>query len=169
MVLIVPMHFPKASMYEEGIRLLTYHHQRDIAETKSLNYLTPIYMRKKLAEANAHDLLYHYHGVVTESSRSNIFFVKKEQLFTPKEQILNGITRQQVIELAAQETGIEIKTVSPDDLHDLDEAFITSTTKRVLPVGRIDGKAPKIVAGPITQLLANRFEELEREYIQRHC
>lgn len=168
MILIVPMHFPSEALYQEGIHLMTYHHQRDVAETKSLNYLTPIYMRNKLAEVDAHDLLYHYHGVLTESSRSNFFLVKDGKLITPQEQILNGITRNQVIKLAKKELEVEIRTVSPDELETVDEAFITSTTKRIMPVGMIDGEPLKQINGPITQLLTERFNTFERDYIQNH-
>ncbi len=170
MVLIVPMHFPEESVYEKGIHLMTYAHQRDLAEAKSLNYLMPIYLRQQLAQAQAHDVLYHYQGVLTESSRSNFFFVKEGKLITPQEQILNGITRRQVILIAEQDPQInlEIRTVHPEELATAEEAFVTSTTKRILPVSQIDGTALPHTPGKVTQLLMQRFADFEAEYLTAH-
>ena len=81
-------------------------------------------------------IFYNQLDIITEGAIRNIFFIKDNVIYTPKTDlgILNGITRQKVIELAkvsgynVQETHINYNTIS-----DMDEAFITSSSVDVLP------------------------------------
>jgi hypothetical protein len=77
---------------------------------------------------------------VSESSRSNLFFVKAGVVYTPGQQILAGITRSHVMSLAAKEFEVRVGDYSLDDFLSADEVFTTGSTKRVLPIFSIDGK-----------------------------
>lgn len=105
---------------------------------KSLNYLGNM-----LAKMDAHaqgafePILYNKEGFITEGGIRNIFFVKDNTLFTPSLElgILPGTMRDAVIELAREE-GITCREtrISLEEAHSMDEAFLTSTAVKILPV-----------------------------------
>ncbi len=88
-------------------------------------------------------LLVNPKGFVFEASRSNVFFFKKEILYTPSLTLgcLNGITRQLIME-CAREMKISVKTVKPklQDLFDSDEVFLTNAIIGVMPVTKLATK-----------------------------
>ena len=81
-------------------------------------------------------------GHLSEGPGFNVFFVKDRKIYTPGTNVLHGITRQTVFELAA-EIGVEIEAgdYGPDRLREADEAFISSTAGGIMPVTRVDGRA----------------------------
>ena len=161
-ILIEKINFPDTSFYKDGIDLIFHEHQRELSHIKSINYLTPISIRKKIKKANAYDVLYHSNGKVLEVSRSNIFIVKDNIVITPRENVLQGITRATVLQLAAEDFNIEERDISIEELYQADEVFMTGTTKRVLPVRKIDdhvfinGKP-----GRVTQTLKSLYQDFE--------
>lgn len=125
--------------FGKGIRLVTYDHQRQLPQVKTIDYLQSIYLQPFITEHGADDVLYHQQGALRECPRSNFFIVtKNNEIITPAEKVLKGITRKKILSLQ----GLDVKegTVMLEDLHDIREAFISSTTKVVLPVLAIDGK-----------------------------
>lgn len=80
-------------------------------------------------------------GYLTEGSGFNLFFVSKGRLFTPARNVLEGMTRQSVLELAA-DLGVPAESgdYPADDLRNADEAFITSTAGGIMPVARVDDR-----------------------------
>lgn len=155
--------YPQAARQPaRGCHLMTYEHQRELPQVKSTNYLTGIYVQPLLQQCGADFVLYHQGGTISESDRSNFFLVDSNgTLRTPDTGILAGITRGKILELA-QELEIPTKR-SPLTLADLStasEAFLTSSTKGVLPVLQVDG-APvgKGRTGPVTRTLRKAFRE----------
>jgi D-alanine transaminase/branched-chain amino acid aminotransferase len=161
-ILIEKINFPDPSYYDKGIKLILHEHQRELSHIKSINYLTPISIRKKIEEAHAFDVLYHSNGKVLEVSRSNIFIVKNNTLITPQENVLKGITRATVIDLAKNNFPVEKRDIQIDELFQADEVFMTGTTKRVLPVRRIDDHIfIKDSLGKVTSTLKSLYQEFE--------
>lgn len=124
--------------YEKGVELLTLEHQRILPEVKYTNYILPISKKKELREKDKFDFLYVYNGKVLESVTSNLFLVKNKTLITPKEGVLAGTTREFVIELAKDQIKVKRREVKVKELEEADEAFITATTKEILPVVKVD-------------------------------
>ena len=84
-------------------------------------------------------LMLDYRGYVAEATGANIFFVKKNELFTPiADCFLNGITRQTVIEIA-KENKIKVheEHFELDFLKTCDEVFLTGTAVEITPVSCI--------------------------------
>ncbi|RPD42931.1 aminotransferase class IV [Chitinophaga barathri] len=126
--------------FEKGISLVTYDHQRQLPQVKTIDYLQSIYLQPFINEHAADDVLYHDRGELRECPRSNFFIVTRDrEIITPAEKILKGITRKKILGLEG--LGAKEGNISLDDLRDIREAFIASTTKVVLPVLKIDGKA----------------------------
>jgi branched-chain amino acid aminotransferase len=154
------------SHYTEGATLITDEYLRDWPQVKHTNYLNAIRNQPRVQAAGAVEVLYHWQGQVLECSRSNVFGVKEGKLLTPAtDKILAGITRAEVIRLA-KESGIAVeeRPLKLEELLQADEVFITGTTKRVMPVVKIDyhtiasGKV-----GPVSRHLLQRWmQEVEK-------
>lgn len=101
-----------------------------------------------------------HEGYVAESSGANLFFVKDGALHTPiADRFLNGLTRQTIIELAAEQ-GIEVneRRIKPEELANFEEAFLTGTAAEVTAIGKIDAFA--FTVGPTTRKLREAYENL---------
>jgi branched-chain amino acid aminotransferase len=102
------------------------------------------------------------HGHVAEGSGENIFVVRRGVLTTPppSDGVLEGITRDIVIQLAASE-GIELRehTLSRSDLVIADELFYTGTAAEIVPVREIDDHLIG-EPGPVTRRMQDRFRAI---------
>lgn len=127
--------------WKKGIDLITYPHQRQLPHIKTIDYIMPIWLKPFVKSKNADDVLYYSNNIVTECPRSNFFIVTYEnKLVTAKENILKGVTRKKILKAASQFIEIEERAVTLDDVYNATGAFISSTSKLVLPVNRIDHK-----------------------------
>lgn len=164
-----PVEITSQEKFEMGIKIILHEYLRDLASVKSINYLMAIYLRDKLVSHNADDVLYYKDDQVFEFPRSNVFVVTKDgKVITPGENVLHGITRKKVLEIAGKKFKTEERVVTIDDLKNAVEVFLTSTTKRLLPVLQINGH---VVGdgkpGKITRELYTAFRKLENEYCKR--
>ncbi len=145
----------------KGIKVLPYEYVRDLPEVKTTNYVHMVLMADEMRRQQAADLLFHKDGEVSELTRSNIFIFSGDKLITSDRNILNGITRRVVLELAASDFEIEVRPVTYREVVTADEIFTTSTTKWVMPVVQI-GELPVAdgLAGKRTLFLQEKFENL---------
>ncbi|MFB6310244.1 MAG: branched-chain-amino-acid transaminase [Salinirussus sp.] len=159
--------------YEEGLALETLSIRRTPFEhlesrIKSNNYLNNILAKLEVFDGDADDgILLDEHGYVAEACAGNLFCVQDDVLKTPTRQnVLNGITRQTVLELADEED-IETREerLTPYDFVTADEAFLTSTMTEIAPITSVDGKTVGDgTPGPITRAVT----EVYREYASSH-
>lgn len=106
-------------------------------------------------------------GYVAEACTENIFLVKNGQLITPAvtENILPGITRNSIIEIARREPGIETieRRVERHELYTADECFLTGTAAHVNPVVEIDWRPiGDGEIGPVTRQLQALYQDVRR-------
>jgi len=131
---------------------------------KSLNYLNHILARIEATNAGADEaILLNAQGFVTEGSADNIFIVKNSVLLTPpvSDGVLNGVTRQTVIDLAQQKNIKCIETsLSPYDLYTADECFLTGTAIELTPVREIEGRKIQKSPGDVFLNLQAAFFDL---------
>ena len=145
----------------KGIKVLPYEYVRDLPEIKSTNYVHMVLMADEMKREQAADLLFYKDGEISELTRSNIFIFKENTLITSNQNILNGITRRVVMELAEAYFKIEVRPVAYDELMEAEEVFTTSTTKWVMPVVQIGNHTVGSgEAGKQTLFLQKLFEEL---------
>lgn len=123
---------------ETGIRLITFSHQRQLSHIKTLDYLMAIRLQPLIREKNADDVLYYHHDIITECPRANFFIIKDGIVQTPAANILKGVIRKQVLKLAGKAFSVQEKDITLQDIYEAQEAFITSTTKNILPVVKIN-------------------------------
>ncbi|WNB90203.1 D-amino-acid transaminase [Bacillus sp. NEB1478] len=131
-------------------------------DIKSLNLLGNVMAKRKAADFDCQEAIQHRDGVVTEGSSSNVFIVKNGTLQThpATNLILNGITRQIVLQIANQlQIPFIEQTFSVADLIAADEVFITSTTMEVTPVVKLKGQQEQTYKiGPVTSELQKNFK-----------
>ena len=124
----------------QSVRLMSYPHVRQLPEVKTIDYLMAIWLQPVLREKGVDDVLYHRDGVIAECPRSNFFLVTdRDVLVTPGANVLKGITRMKVLEVAKGHLAVEERPVRLEEIRGAKEAFITSTTKQVMPVTEVDG------------------------------
>ncbi len=109
-------------------------------------------------------------GHVTEGATCNLFMVRKRRLITPAvtENVLEGITRSSVMELAQRELGVEIveRPIDRSELYICDELFLTGTAVGVAPVVRVDHRPIGNGAiGPVTRQLRHLYFEATRGHL----
>ncbi|RLT14809.1 MAG: branched-chain-amino-acid transaminase [Planctomycetota bacterium] len=158
--------------YEKGLRIVTAATQRTQSAAlspriKSLNYLNNIMAKLEGLEAGCVEaLMLNHKGEVAECTGDNIFIVRGGALLTPPRDagILEGITRNAVLELAVQAGMIAVEaTLVRHDLYTADECFLTGTAAEVIPVVTIDGRCiGSGTPGPITMRLSKDFHTLVR-------
>lgn len=145
----------------KGIKVLPYEYVRDLPEIKSTNYVHMVLMADEMRSQQAVDLLFYKNGEISELTRSNVFIFKGQKLITSNQNILNGITRRVVMELAKTHFEIEVRPVSLEELLAADEVFTTSSTKWVMPIVAVGEKSiGDGTAGQNTLFLQGLFEEL---------
>jgi branched-chain amino acid aminotransferase len=132
-----------------------------------LNYLNNILAKIEGLKAGCIEaLMLNHKGEISECTADNIFLVKRKTLLTPPPDagILDGITRNAVIELA-RDNDLPVREISltRHDVYVADECFMTGTAAEIVPVVRVDDRAiGSGQPGPITRELQQRFQELVR-------
>jgi len=137
----------------KGLKLVTYDYQRQLSEMKTLDYSMAIWLQPFIKQQNADDVLYHYNGLVKECPRANFFIVTHDQeVITAKSNILKGVIRKNILNLENSGFKITERDFTMEELRNAAEAFITSTTKHILPVHQIDQLSLK--TGEVTKRLS---------------
>lgn len=129
--------------------------------------VTGVYINSALAKTEAHHhgydeaIMLNQDGHVSEGSGENVFLIVQGVLYTPPsaDNILVGITRASVIELAAKELGIETveRTIDRSELYIADEVFMTGTAAHVTPILEIDDRP---IGEGTTGPIATRLQRL---------
>lgn len=171
-VIVQPLGGPTPEMYDRGVAVAIVSVTRNLPGAidpaiKSGNYLNNVLALSEARQRpGVHEaILLSAAGSVAEGASSNVFAVAGGELRTPSLAvgILDGITRGKVIALA-RAAGIpcrEVEFMSPDELRQADEAFLTSAARGVLPVTRIDeGPVGDGAPGPVTRRIMALYTRL---------
>lgn len=154
---------PTATMKSGVKALLTEDLRWLCCDIKSLNLLGNLLAKQKAIEADCFEAILHRGDRITEGSASNISIIKDCVLIThPVDNyILNGITRQKVLEICRNhQIPFEERTFTIKDLLTADEVYLSSTTLEVTPIIEIAGaKINDGNPGPITIKIQKLFEE----------
>jgi len=141
LIQIIPHNYPSSEDYSAGVKAISYKAQRDNPNAKVLNPELREKINLQIKTVQAYEaVLVNNEGYVTEGSRSNLFFIKNDTIYTaPSELILVGITRDQVFKLC-REKAIKIteRNIKFSQINQFDSAFITGTSPKILPLNGID-------------------------------
>jgi branched-chain amino acid aminotransferase len=148
-----------------GMKLMSMEYRREIPEIKTLNYIVPIRALAQTKAMGADDVLYHQNGIISESSRSNIFIIKNERIITPVDGALFGVTRKHILDFAKKYFVVEERDVSIQEYWDADEVFTTGSTKRIIAITQTDNHIfSEGKVGKITKKLQELFLEHEKNF-----
>jgi branched-chain amino acid aminotransferase len=177
-VIVKPLAPPPASAYERGVAValvsVVRNHPASVdPRIKSNNLLNnALAMQEALRRGPFFEaILRNYRGELAECSQSNLFLIKDGTTRTPALEagLLAGITREFVEEVAV-EAGIpmEDSVLRDEDLFTADEAFLTSTSKEIVPIVRVDDRViGNGHPGPITLRLLEAYRRKARETAMR--
>jgi branched-chain amino acid aminotransferase len=140
-----------------ALKTITYAPTRILDGVKSLSYGANMLASRLAREDGADEaLLVTPHGRVLEGPTSSFFcsFDGRTLLTTPlDDHVLDSITRRRLLRVCE----VTERPVAADELADVQEAFLASTVREVLPVHSIDGRAVPTVAGALTREAAERM------------
>ena len=125
---------------KKWLKLITTHDIRPYPAIKSTSYIASILWNIYAKQKGFDDVLFvNANGDILEGSGFNFFIIKNDTFVTPKENILDGITAQKTIKIIEKLWyKIERRKINLLDIWNISEAFITSTTKKILPVTSIN-------------------------------
>ena len=159
--------YPSTELYKEGVKTILYHGERNNPNAKVVDSSFRENVTKKINEANAFEaILVNNNGYITEGSKSNIFMIKNNILYTsPLEEVLPGVTRGRIIAVA-KNIGIEFeeKKISYKEIDNIDAIFISGTSPKILPIKEVDN-VKFDVNNVIMRKLMKAFDKEVENYI----
>jgi branched-chain amino acid aminotransferase len=166
-IIVKPLVPPSAETYECGVRVVFVdvvrnHPQSVNPMIKSNNLMnSALAAQEALKRGGFEAVMRNYRGELTECTQSNLFIVKNGAAITPPLEagLLPGITREFIFEIG-REAGIDVReeVLHDADLLGADEAFLTSTTREVLPIVTVDDRKIGLgTPGDITRKLLEAF------------
>ncbi len=138
----IPHSYPTPAMYRDGVVMLSLKAGRPNPNAKITNLSLRQKANQLIADNNIYEaLLINEQELITEGSRSNIFFIQDDHIITPPENlVLPGITRNYAIEICHKnQIPFAERNIHYTELVSFSAAFITGTSPKVLPVRGIDG------------------------------
>lgn len=160
---------PPLELYETGVALATYPHQRMCADVKLLNYIGAILAHQTVVPLRqAYDVLFlspDDHRTILEGSTFTVFFVRGDKtILTPPldGKILDSVTRRVVMKILSQQDDLELVEtgLTMEMVESFSEAFLASTTRNVLPVTRLDETVIGAgIPGPVTRHVMKLFQD----------
>jgi branched-chain amino acid aminotransferase len=148
-IVAAPANRPDREAFEKGLEVAVVSRLRTSTQAldpraKTGNYLNNVLALHEARLAHADDaLMLNEHGHVTEATTSNAYVIRDNRLVTPPlaAGILKGTTRTRILALCG-EHGLAAaeEEVTPADLANADEIFLSSSVRGILPVVRVDGR-----------------------------
>jgi branched-chain amino acid aminotransferase len=172
-VIVKPHVAPPADVYDRGVKVALVTTIRNHPGTvnpliKSNNLLNnALAMQEAVRRGAFEGVMRNYRGELAECTTSNLFLVKDGDGLTPPLDagLLPGITREFVLEIG-KDAGIPIReaVLHDTDLFSADEAFLTSSTRELVPIVQVDDRRiGHGVPGPVTRSLLDRFRARAQE------
>lgn len=160
--------------YTAGLRLKITEYERNpksfSSGLKPLSYFDNVVLRERSNREGFDEAVLLSGGYIAEGTRSNIFWIRKDKVFTPPLElgILKGITRTKVIELC-KSLGIDVQETKekPEEILRADAVFLTSSLMGVAPVKEIIflSNTQSFKNNGLAFMLKEKFSEFERSYI----
>lgn len=151
--------YPK-EWYEKGTGVITVKHTRYNSSAKTNNYIEGVKQTTLAKKIGALEPVYYSDSQVFEGSNSNIFAVIGGKLLTPKNNILEGITRGVLLQILKLNLPIEVRDFTIEELKNAKEIFMTGSAKEVVPVTEVDGeKVGECSVGPVTKEVMKQFRD----------
>jgi D-alanine transaminase len=171
-VMTNPLSVPDRRHVAEGVACVSATDNRWLrCDIKSTSLLGNVLMRQRAAEAGCVETLMFRDGFLSEASSSNVFVVKAGRIAAPPNNhlVLPGTTNDVVTELARKaKLPLALREVSEDEVRAADEIWLTSATKEVLAVSRLDGRpVGSGKPGPMYRRVYKLYQDYKRTVMRR--
>lgn len=156
----IPAFYPSAAMYENGVEVALYDQSRENPKLKIFNRQYKTETSETIKKLGVYELLLTRDGQLSEGSKSNVFFVLDDDVFTPpSDQVLAGVTRQKVIRIC-QTNNIQCieKPVNTHEINRFEAIFLTGTSPGVIAVNKIGKSFHFNVNHPVTVKIAKDYQ-----------
>lgn len=164
----IESNYPSEEQYINGVKTILYHAERENPNAKVILKDFRQQVDEAIKESKAFEaILVDQHQHITEGSRSNIFVVKDDTVYTaPANKVLMGVTRNRIIDLCKSlEIPIEESPISVDFLKSADALFMTGTSPKVLPITIVDEMHYASTTHPIILKIRKAYDDLIKAYI----
>jgi len=155
--------YPEKIIYEQGVRTVTSQSTRDNPHAKIYRSDFTTMINNLKVETGAYEvILVKNNGIITEGSRSNLFFIKGNTIYTAMAcDVLMGITRQMLLDLI-KTLSIEILEldIPQESLSSYDACFLTGTSIHILPISHIDEISYQSSQNPLIQKLQSALKKI---------
>ena len=163
-IIVTPLVEQPESVYEQGVDVVisSLHRTLHLADAKTGNLIRTVLAQRESRLAGAFEaILLTPDGWISDGITSNVYLVKRNKVLTPSREAcsLEGITQGTVLELARR-SGLEVVEglLHPSEIEQADEMFLTSTTREVVPIVRVDGRpVANGKPGPVTRGLRRTY------------
>lgn len=159
--------YPSEDTIESGVKVKPFKYERRNPGAKIINLNYRKEVSKFISEEGLFEaILVDNNNHVTEGSRSNVFFIKNGQLYTPKaSRVLLGITRMKLLELF-DSLGLKVREldIEVSDINTFDAAFLTGTSINALAVDSLGDKIYSSSDNETFELIRSKFEEMILEH-----
>lgn len=162
-----PLVNPPRELVEHGAEAISAIDNRwHRCDIKSISLLGNILLRQLSADAGATETILFRDGVLTEAAACNVFAVRRGVIQGPPKSnlILPGITYDVVLELAqSAQLPLEIRNLTEAETRAADEIWVTSSSKEVLAIVKLDGKpVGEGRPGPVFRRMYQLYQDFKR-------
>jgi D-alanine transaminase len=166
-----PLSTPPSSEVEHGVGAVTAADNRWLrCDIKGISLLPNVLLRQLAVDAGCVETVLIRDGFLTEGAASNVFVVSSGVLLTPPKThlMLPGITYDVVLELArANSIACEVRQVAQSELLGASEVWLTSSTKEVLAITRLDGKpVGNGKPGPVFRRMYSLYQDFKERVMR---
>ncbi len=165
----IPSHYPVKSTYQKGVKCMLFSAERNQPGIKK----TDLTLRESANQAIKKNKVFEVILIdrasnMGEGSRSNVFFIKDEIIFTaPNNKVLAGVTRQRILKICAKaEIKLIERNIHINELTQFDAAFLTGTSPKVLPISDI-GSLAFNPANELLQKLIRLYDAEINSYLEK--
>ncbi len=159
-IMIDPRPVYPAAYYEQGVKAITVEHKRYLPTAKTLDYIAGIRHLTLHREQGIREVIYFDPQQVYEAITANLFAVIDNRIYTPATNVLPGITRKVLLQLLSINEPAIREDFSLAQLRRASEIFLTSSSKEILPVTRLDhDPVGNGAIGPVTAEAMALFQQ----------
>lgn len=162
-------HYPEQKVYEKGIHTILYYSERENPNAKIMNKSLREDVNTNIKRKDAYEaLLVNNDGYIMEGSRSNMFFVKGDIVYTASSKdVLLGVTRKRIMKVCKDlDITVLEEAIHEKEIASLDGAFMSGTSVNVLPIRSIDHVKLHSVHNQLIQKIAKGYRKEMEEYIK---
>jgi len=165
---LIPHSYPLQEQYELGVpvsvvKVIRQNPNAKVQQTELRKMIDQILKKENSYEA----ILVNQEGIVTEGSRSNLFMIKNDKIFTAQNKdILPGITRKHILQICKHHNiAVLQQPIALNQLQTMDAIFITGTSPKVLPINLVSTYKFDVLH-PLLRKIMKQFDELIEKNLQ---